>query len=206
MILAANSRGGQLALAAAALVSLAFLRGKALKIAVAIATLVVIVATIAVGPKLASHSRPDLVAARPKIWHEALTTIKEHPLFGNGPDQFQRVFTERVAGNRDDLLYLAPNAPNAHNLLLVTWTDWGLATVLGLLGLLGWWITRVRRRLSYWQLLPVGMMTAIIVHGVVDTPVLKNDLAMVFWLTILLAEVVPMARTRRFDFPKRSRR
>jgi hypothetical protein len=37
----------------------------------------------------------------------------------------------------------------------------------------------------------LAAMTAILVHGLVDTPYFKNDLAMMFWLILIIPWLLP---------------
>ena len=196
-LVATNSRGGQLALAAGLVVSLAFLRGRRLKQASVALAVAAVVAVAVLGPRLVQHPEEPVVSARPVIWREAVAIIKENPWLGNGPGQFQDVFTERVKGNQDHLLYVAPQALNPHNLGLVLWAEWGMLALLGWLGVLVAFGMTVWRRRSYWQIVPVSMMAAILVHGVVDTPVLKNDLAILTMTALGLAAIVPLTKSRR---------
>lgn len=197
MLLATGSRGGQLAFLAALLVGTIFL-GRRLRrlVLVGLATLLV-VGAIVIGPSLLSHTEDQVVSARPVVWGQAVQIIADQPLFGNGPGQFQDVFRERTRDNQTYQLYVLPQALNSHNTFLTTWTEWGLLTLLGFIGLLVTFIRVVRARLSYWQIGPVTMMMAILIHGLVDTSVLKNDLVLLFGLVLALSLLVPKAKTQR---------
>ena len=197
MLLLSNSRGGELALLAGALVTIPFL-GRRFRLILAAVLIGSLAAAAAVfGPRLIEHSEEQVVSARPVVWREAAGAISARPLFPVGPGQFQRLFRERVAGNETERLYVAPQAHNAHNLWLVAWTEWGLLTVVALLGVVGTTILTIVRRRNYWMIVPSAMLAAIIFHGLVDTSVFKNDLAILFWLTVALTVVLPKVRKRR---------
>lgn len=198
MVAASNSRGGQLALLAAIAVGALFLRGRWRTAVAAGVAAALVVGSLLAGPNLLRHAEDQVVSARPVLWQEAIGIIKGDPLFGNGPGQFQEVFTERVRDNPEHLLYVVPQSLNPHNLFLVTWTEWGLLTLLGLLGLLVGFARTVRARFSYWQVVPVVMLTSVLGHGLVDTTVLKNDLAIIFALILTCSLVLPRARQWRY--------
>lgn len=197
MLLLSNSRGGLLALLAGTLVTIPFL-GKRFRLALAAVLIGALAAGAAIfGPRLIEHSEDQVISARPVVWREAGNAIMAGPLFPIGPGQFQDYFRERVSGNEDELLYIAPQAHNAHNFFLVAWTEWGLVTVAALLGILGTMILTIVRRHSYWMIVPSAMLAAIVVHGLVDTSIFKNDLAILFWLTVALTVALPNAKQRR---------
>jgi len=51
----------------------------------------------------------------------------------------------------------------------------------------GWIVvTWVRKRISWIAMAP---LVAILVHGLVDVPYFKNDLAMAFWLLVFLTTI-----------------
>ena len=197
MLLSSNSRGGLLALLAGALITIPFLGRRLQLILAAVLVGSLAAATAVFGPRLVEHSEQPVISARPVIWREAAGLIAEHPLFPLGPGQFQPVFQQRVAGNQTETLYVVPQAQNAHDVWLVAWTEWGLLTVVSLLGLIATVILTIKRRLSYWMIVPSTMLAAILVHGLVDTSIFKNDLAILFWLTVALTVVLPKARKRR---------
>jgi hypothetical protein len=127
MFFAANSRGGELGLLAGLTIGLLFLQPRWRKWLGAGIIGTVLVGGALLGPRLIEHQQRQVVSARPVIWHQALVSIEHNPLFGNGPGQFQDVFRERVKDNPDYLLYVAPQALNPHNVVLVTCPDCGFA-------------------------------------------------------------------------------
>lgn len=197
MLVLSNSRGGLMALLAGVLVTIPFL-GKRLRLILAAVLVGSLAAATAVfGPRLVEHSEKQIISARPVVWREASRMITEQPVFGIGPGRFGGLFKQRVAGNQTESLYIAPQAHNAHDVWLVAWTEWGILTVVSLLGILVTAVLTVRRRFSYWMVVPAAMLAAIVIHGLVDTSVFKNDLAILFWLAVALTVVLPKARRRR---------
>lgn len=187
LTMASNSRGGALALFAG-LGVIALLRlSKTKLLVIGGLSAIAVLAAAWSGDGPLRHSEGQVVDARAVIWREAITTISEKPFLGNGPGGFQAVFVERVKGNETETLYVAPQAQSAHNLWLTAWTDWGLPALLSLLAVLAVFMLTVIRDVSPYRAVAIAMMTAIIVHGVFDTSILKNDLAVVFAVALSLS-------------------
>jgi O-antigen ligase len=135
---------------------------------------------------------------RVALWKSALQMIRDHPLFGVGPDNFLYAYRGR---------YLLPEAwqesslSHPHNVIL------DFAARLGLIGLgvfvwmqIAFWSTALRalRRAKaaldtgQWALL-IGFMASMInflAHGLVDASYFVVDLAFVFMLTLALVQSV----------------
>jgi len=87
-------------------------------------------------------------------------------------------------------IYLYP-----HNIILNFWSELGLAGLLLFIWIIikYFWLGVLNLRAQknqyiVWGLL--GAMAAIIVHGVVDVPYFKNDLAVMFWLLVALMSLI----------------
>lgn len=197
MLFFTNSRGGFMALAAAVIVSLPYLAKRFRMIAISTLVILGVAGGALFGPKILQHNEEQLISARPVIWREAGQIIKADPLFGIGPGQFQDEFLRRIVNNQPESLYVGPQAHNAHNVWLVAWTEWGILAVAALLGIIVSMVLTIKRRFSYWMILPTTLLAAILVHGLVDTSILKNDLAIVFWLAVALTLVLPKAQQKR---------
>jgi O-antigen ligase len=133
---------------------------------------------------------------RVALWKSAVQMIRDHPLFGVGPDNFLYAYRGR---------YLLPEAwqesslSHPHNVIL------DFAARLGLIGLgvfvwmqIAFWsaalraMRRARRELDMdqWSLL-IGLMASMIdflAHGLVDASYFVVDLAFVFMLTLALVQ------------------
>lgn len=126
--------------------------------------------------------------SRLMIWQSALLIVKDYWLIGVGPGLFQPQYLAYQKYFSEP--YLEWAVPQPHNLFLAWWLQ------AGLLGLVGWlWLTviffrQTRRTLLTKKSLPtiflLAVMVYFLVHGLVDTPFWKNDLALIFWLTIFL--------------------
>ncbi|MCX6784400.1 MAG: O-antigen ligase family protein [Candidatus Komeilibacteria bacterium] len=117
-------------------------------------------------------------------WQETLGMLKDHPVLGVGLDNYQTAFTpyQKTTGIE---IFKYP-----HNIFLNFWSELGL---LGLISVL-WLIISFFKttllsifnnpnRLIYLGLL-AGFIT-LLIHGLVDVPFFKNDLAVLWWLIII---------------------
>ena len=81
-----------------------------------------------------------------------------------------------------------------HNILLNFWTELGLAGAF----LFVWIIARyfimglknLKQEKKFLPLGLIGAMVAIVVHGLVDVPYFKNDLAVMFWVLVALLSII----------------
>lgn len=200
IVLATDSLGGLLAVAAAALVAAyTYSRRRSILVVGAIG---IVAGAIFFGPALFSSPPPPPttdttidpdnppppppnLSPRTVLWNEAAALIKEDPLFPSAPGQFQQTLADRVNDVEVYRLYVAPYALNPHNFKLSVWVEWGLLSLLGLFGLLVTCLVMALRGRPL-AVVSLAMLTATIVHGIVDTPVLKNDLAILLMLTLVL--------------------
>ena len=137
---------------------------------------------------------------RISLWKSTLDLIREHPLFGVGPDNFLYAYRDR---------YLRPDAwqesflSHPHNFAL------DFAARLGLIGLgVFVWMQfaffrtayRLMRKMKslnidHWALI-IGLMASMVdflAHGLVDASYFVVDLAFVFMLTLALAQTLAAA-------------
>lgn len=129
------------------------------------------------------------------LWSEAKVMILNHPVLGIGLGQWQYKFQPLITPSLKGVhnpgylveLYYASLFP--HNLWLNTWLSLGLLGVIAL----GWLVflifkqTEVKQDLVYF--IPIGVMSTILIQGMVDTPMYKNDLAVIFWLTFFTTAI-----------------
>ena len=167
--------------------------GRTQVIALIAAAVIVVAATV---PLLFNRDETILPIRRILAEH-AIGYVADRPLFGVGPGQFQSRVAERYIGDAYYERYFVPYAPNAHNLFLVLWVEWGLLVVIAAIGLLitiGEHLKRVTRE---WQIPILAILTAMLIHGLVDVPILKNDLALLFMTMLVLAMTAPLTRRRK---------
>ena len=128
------------------------------------------------------------------IWQSAANVLRERPITGAGLDQFVHLDAARYGiPHIRFMLYSHP-----HNLLLDFWIRLGL---LGLIALV-WLLVRFYRQaigllsglgdpfLRVLTLGLIGSMTHFVVHGLFDLAYFQSDLALLFWLTLALIEVI----------------
>ena len=134
--------------------------------------------------------RDDSGSVRQVVWKETAAMLADHPVFGAGLDGYR----ERMVPYHETKyieIFMYP-----HDIVLNFWSETGL---IGLIGF--FWIvimffvitTRLlkKKNATVW---PTGAliaaMVALLVHGLVDVPYFKNDLAILFWIIVGLAEVM----------------
>jgi putative inorganic carbon (HCO3(-)) transporter len=122
---------------------------------------------------------------RVRLWQATLRMLRDHPVFGSGLSGFAKTITPYRQGQfAEDLVY-------PHNIVLNFWTETGL---LGLVAF-AWLLVQafrtawrgVRRAGEAWRPYHLGVLLAligIVVHGLVDVPYWKNDLAAEFWILL----------------------
>lgn len=115
--------------------------------------------------------------ARFSLWRTGWHMVEDNPIVGKGLLGFSNNWTQY---NTDPGL---EHYPAPHNFFLNFWVDTGL---LGLISFFGLIIFALKRG---WQnrknQLALGLAlacVALVVHGLVDIPYFKNDLALLFWL------------------------
>lgn len=124
---------------------------------------------------------------RTEIWRTAIEVGVRHPLTGIGPNTFE-VEYRKVAPE----LYHPPLewlVAKPHNLYLNAWVETGVFGALGLLVLLIGFVIRTMRddgRDRAGALLAGAAVLALGVHGFVDTPLFKNDLALLGAVLVVL--------------------
>lgn len=121
-------------------------------------------------------------AVRLQVWKVAGHFIAEHPVLGIGLGTFQKLYEKNAAV----ILGAAPYETtmlHPHNVFLMFWLSAGLLGFLSFLFLLGLFFTaffHLPPDKKFFGMILFALMIAILVHGLVDTPIWKNDLALVF--------------------------
>jgi O-antigen ligase len=186
------SRGGMLALAVMALVLAIVNRYRWYLVPAVLVVGVALTRAPAIATRLAQEfnlSDPNnTVVSRLNLWDVTLRMLRDHPIFGTGLFGFARSIQPYRGGvYEENLIY-------PHNIVLNMWTETGLLGVASFL-----WLLVQAFRVSWrgwtsgpagWRAIQLGIvlaMVAIIVHGLVDVPYFKNDLALEFWAFLGLA-------------------
>lgn len=124
---------------------------------------------------------------RISIWRETSEFLKDNPILGAGlasyPERI-KTYHQTVNGEGIEIFH------HPHNIFLTMWINLGLLGLGAFVGILVWFFYKVRSSLSHKPSkdiydIPLYMgaaMCALIVTGLVDSPYIKNDLALLFWL------------------------
>ncbi len=126
-------------------------------------------------------------SARLLIWQNAWQMVKDHPLLGIGPGQFQANFL-LLGDQSGQFAAVLPYALHPHNLFLNVYLSTGL---LGLIGSV-WFLAGLGKEFfrnaarSPLALAATSALVAVLVHGLFDSTIFKNDLAIIFWLLVFL--------------------
>lgn len=133
-------------------------------------------------PKFQSvlNSRSSL-ASRLMIWNASFKMLENNTLWGIGPGNFQNTYLDY---QKYFPPYLEWAVPQPHNLCLAFWLESGLIGFLGFLWLIIFWLIKLSPKLKQKNSLLaaalLGIIIYILLHGLVDTPIWKNDLALIF--------------------------
>lgn len=141
--------------------------------------------------QFAPDSRPELGrihndtgVLRLCLWEGTANILQASPVVGSGLSGFSGAYKNASTCDREALRY-------PHNLYLNFWTETGLAGLVIILAM----ITLVFINLSRSQdkVIALGLVGAffyLIVHGLVDVPYFKNDLAMQWWILLVTVGLV----------------
>lgn len=113
------------------------------------------------------------------IWRESWAMLKDHWFFGAGFGGYQKVF-DAYHKARFIEIFQYP-----HTILFNVWTETGLLGVFAFMGIVVTWIKNAVRT----KLVLLAPLLAILVHGLVDVPYFKNDLALLFWMFVWLVVI-----------------
>lgn len=156
------------------------------------ALVAIIVGSIAIAtiPPLTSYATgilslsDDSGHVRRIVWSDAAAMLHEHPVFGAGLAGYPaRVAPYHTAVGIELFQY-------PHNLILNFWSETGLIGLAGFLAIITVFFIQARRlrRDPAQAWLADAAMVTLLVHGLVDVPYFKNDLALLFWTIIALIE------------------
>jgi O-antigen ligase len=122
--------------------------------------------------------------SRLMIWKSAGLMIKDNFLLGIGPGNFQNNYLEY---QKYFPPYLEWAVPQPHNLFLAFWLEAGLLGLVGFIWLLILFFRDNKKTIANNReagILLLAIMIYILLHGLVDTPYWRNDLAVVFWAMV----------------------
>lgn len=179
------SRAGWLGFGAALTVFLVLSGEKKLKVAAALAAVILLI-TAATTPNLRYRLLLPFygeksAVSRISLWQTGIKGIKESPFLGQGLMGFANNWTRL---NTDPNLD-SHNFP--HNIFLNFWLETGLLGLLSFVGIVAFGIWRgFKNRANAIGFGVALFLIALLAQGQIDNPYFKNDLALVFWVVISL--------------------
>lgn len=179
--LLAKSDGGMLALAVATWLVL-IVRKETRRIAIGLAIVGVVIIALVAPVRNAFIEQATFSGwsgrVRTWTWTETWNMLKDRPVLGAGFGGYPTVFKPYHEKTFIEIFQYP------HTIVFNFWSETGL---MGLIAF-GWAIVVwVRKRASWIALAPLA---AILVHGLVDVPYFKNDLAIAFWLLVFLTSLL----------------
>lgn len=138
------------------------------------------------------HFSPDRSSgvARKQIWVTSWAIISQHPIFGIGLNTFEQAYRLELPKHYFPPLEWLVAQP--HNLYLALWLETGLLGLLSFFALFGyhaWYLVKKFFRQSEHRAIAIcslAVLIQILVHGLLDTPYFKNDLAILFLIIAIL--------------------
>lgn len=178
-IIFAKSTGALVGLAAA-LIIVGILHKKTRIVTIALTTIgAIFILTI---PRLAPVKqellmRDDSGKLRRDMWAESVELLSEHPILGTGLSSYKTVVRQyRIRIDKPEEIFRYP-----HNIILNFWTELGALGTLAFV-LIFYWLFKTARTAPA----ILAAFVVILIHGLVDVPYFKNDLAAQFWLLAVL--------------------
>lgn len=184
-----KSQGGMLALLGGLLVFvLATLFLKKRRSAFRAAILPAFPATLTLIGWLVLRINPNTASnvLRAQIYEYSIQMIKSNILFGVGLGSFQNkigVLSERDGSFR---AYGLDYALHPHNLFMTLWLNLGIAGLIVFTILLINYFKKILSLRTASSFFLLAAISAIVIHGLVDTTYFKNDLSAIFWIIFAL--------------------
>lgn len=190
-----GSRAGLVALLTVGLISSLWRRS----VKAVLVTAAVLLAAVAV-VSLSAPRENTSDQARLFIWREATKVVIDEPLTGIGPGQFQTELDKMLAADSYYQSDVRAYALHPHNLYLSMWLSAGVLGLLGLVLLLlhVLFTSIVESHISRIRVGILAAVAAIAVHGLFDSTYFKNDLSIIFFLTLALWQICE-STGRRYD-------
>jgi O-antigen ligase len=186
------SRGGYLALAAVALGLALSHRRRWWLLGAAVAVAIVVILIPPINHRLAVEvnfsNGSNTLVGRFELWRVSMQMLAQHIVFGAGLSGFAQTIAPFWNPTHTDR-FIYP-----HNIVLTFWSETGLLGLFAFAWIMlkgftqswhGW-----RRASTGWRDIELGVflaLVAVVVHGLIDVPYFKNDLALEFWALIGIA-------------------
>jgi O-antigen ligase len=115
------------------------------------------------------------------MWDETLQMLRDRPITGAGMGGYP-VVVAPYHGHDFIEIFQYP-----HSLVLNFWTETGLLGLLAFLWILFLWLREAHLSGKEYWYASLAIVGALFIHGLVDVPYFKNDLAAVFWMLLFLS-------------------
>lgn len=120
------------------------------------------------------------------MWKETWLMLKDHWFFGVGFGAYPVAIAPYHRATFIEIFQYP------HNMLLNLWSEVGLLGIVAFGWIVATWVhithhaSRIIRNYSPIRLLAYSPLAALLIHGFVDVPYFKNDLAVMFWILAAL--------------------
>ena len=139
--------------------------------------------------KSSTHYNPfwqaNSLKTRREVWSNSLKMLGQNPILGIGLADFETDYYNFIMRQPKSERPIENKVPQPHNIFLSFWLETGL---IGLAAFL--WIILIffQQAFKSPNALPISAaMTALLLHGLVDTPYFKNDLSLLFWFLLTIS-------------------
>lgn len=123
---------------------------------------------------------------RRALWQGTWNLLQAHPVTGSGLGGFPKMYESyKLARHTELLLY-------PHTIFLNFWVELGIFGLFAIVCVIGkffttaWKVFKKGTDIPRLSVAVAGGMVTLIIHGLVDVPFFKNDLAVLFWIFPLL--------------------
>lgn len=118
------------------------------------------------------------------IWHETKEFLKDHPLAGAGLASYEEKivpYHQKVNGENIEIFH------HPHNIFLTIWVNTGIVGLIGFVTILfSFFFSTLKQNKEKLLCFLISGIVILLVSGLVDSPYIKNDLAILFWVFPLL--------------------
>lgn len=121
---------------------------------------------------------------RLNMWGETVEMLKTHPILGAGLANYQTAVRPWHILKWAEI-YLYP-----HNLFITFWSETGLFGLIAFIWLIILFFKKTIFSRTTLAKTLIASMLIILIHGLVDVPYFKNDLAVIFWTLLGLAALI----------------
>ncbi|MBI5022847.1 MAG: O-antigen ligase family protein [Candidatus Magasanikbacteria bacterium] len=121
---------------------------------------------------------------RLNMWGETVEMLKTHPILGAGLANYQTAIAPWHILKWAEI-YLYP-----HNIFITFWSETGIFGLIAFICLIILFFKKTIFNRTTLAKVLVASMLILLIHGLVDVPYFKNDLAVIFWTFFGLAALI----------------